>query len=81
MLAEFFGVNAYAAFGSAERYVGDGAFPSHKHRKSGDFVKGDVWVVADSAFEGSACIPMLNSNAVENVDCAVVHSDVYAYGD
>jgi hypothetical protein len=81
MLAEFFGVYAYAAFGSPEWYVGDGAFPSHKHRKRCNFIDSYAGSVADSTLEGPASIPMLNTHAVENVNCPIVHANVYAYGD
>ena len=71
----------YAAFRAAEGDVGDGAFPSHQHSQRRDFVEGDGWAIADAAFEGSACIPMLHPHAVENAYDAVVDAYVDADAD
>src|SRR5207249_2515940 len=71
--AQVLGVADHPALGAAEGEPGDGALPGHPHGQRLDLVKGDVGVIADAALGRSPGDVVLDAEALEHPNRAVVH--------
>src|SRR5256712_6631387 len=66
-------VNSDSSFSPAEGYSCDGTLPGHPHRQCLHFVDCDAWVVSDAALVWSEGVVMLASEALIELDSAIVH--------
>ena len=74
---KLFGIDTHAALAAAIRDIDGGALPGHPGGQGFHLVEGDIRVVPDAAFSGSAGQVVLHAVAFEHLNSPVVH----AHGD
>jgi len=72
---QLLGVDDHAALAAAVRDGDDCALPGHPHRERLDLVEAHVLVIPDAALGRAAAQVVLNPEAGEDLDAAIVHVD------